>query len=222
VFPLPRKPTDIVTEQRFTLGNKERSQFDSMVRASNYRSVAVAVGGSGALIAGAGALFAGWAFMKFKAPDVIDDIKDLVVTVYKPVSDTLDTVADAIFPNSPVALRREAQDLAKRRQEVDKMMHIKCSLTWEGYTDAGCAEAMAIKDQYFLDLEAFQNHVIALTDVGGSLHHYRSAWWQFIFGSANGLTRDLGSGPGAINPNQDNDPRNDVSRPTTGSHGLAP
>jgi hypothetical protein len=198
---MPRKPTDSVIEKRITLGNYERVQIQKIM---DRRSAAIALQGGGLLIGGVGALIACYAFSKVKMPDVLDDMKGLVTG---PVFSALDTAVDALFPNEPVALRREAQALAKRREELRRNLQIECSLTYENYEREKCVQAQLAWDAYILDREAFQQHVVSLTSTGGPLHHAYGAWWYFIFGRES-----TGSSLGSINPNLDDDPFNDVPK----------
>ena len=64
---MPRKPTDHVAETRVTLGTYERRQLTQIM---NIRSGAIALQGGGLLLAGIGALVAGYAFSKVKMPDI--------------------------------------------------------------------------------------------------------------------------------------------------------
>lgn len=143
-------------------------------------------------IAGIGALVAGWAFMKFKAPDVVDDIKKFTF-------DKLDGFADAIFPSTPVEFRRRAQSLAAERARLASAEAVFCSYSSERYDAAQCSATFQEKELYFEELRSFQNEVIAATAVGGPLHHYDNTWWKFIFGNL-----------GDIDPNEDSNPNNDV------------
>ena len=198
---MPRKPTDHVAETRVTLGTYERKQLSQIM---NIRSGAIALQGGGLLLAGIGALVAGYAFSKVKMPDIGQELKDIVTG---PVFNALDTAVDAFLPNQPVQLRREAQELAERRETLRRALQVECSLTYENYERQKCVQAQLDWDAYIEDRTAFQEHVVQLTSEGGPLHHQYGAWWYFIFGRES-----KGSSVGSINPNLDDDPFNDVSK----------
>jgi len=198
---MPRKPTDHVAESRLTLGTYERKQLTQIM---NTRSAAIALQGGGLLLAGVGALVAGYAFSKVKMPDIEDVLKDLLTG---PIFGALDTAADAILPNQPVELRREAQELARRREKLRKALKVECSLTYEKYEHQKCVQAQLDWDAYIADRKAFQEHVIELTSEGGPLFHDFGVWWYFIFGRES-----TGSSLGSINPNLDDDPFNNVPK----------
>ena len=196
---MPRKPTDYVAETRITLGNYERVQIQKIM---DRRSAAIALQGGGLLIGGVGALIACYAFSKVKMPDIFDDMKGIVTG---PVFSALDTAADAVLPHQPVELRREAKELAYRREALRRNLQIECSLTYENYEREKCVQAQLDWDAYINDRTEFQNRVVQLTTEGGELYNDFGFWWYFIFGRES-----KGSSVGSINPNLDDDPFNDV------------
>ena len=196
---MPRKPTDYVAETRITLGNYERVQIQKIM---DRRSAAIALQGGGLLIGGVGALIACYAFSKVKMPDIFDDMKGIVTG---PVFSALDTAADAVLTNEPVQLRREAKELAYRREALRRNLQIECSLTYENYEREKCVQAQLDWDAYINDRTEFQNRVVQLTTEGGELYNDFGFWWYFIFGRES-----KGSSVGSINPNLDDDPFNDV------------
>lgn len=190
---MPRKSTDHAQEQRVTLGNFERGLAEKKIQADNYRSIALGVAGSGTLIAGVGAFVAGWAFMKFKAPDVIEDVKGFVFN-------SLDSAADIILPGNPVELRRQAQALAKERARLASAEAVYCTFSSEKYDAAECSNVFLEKDAYAQALVDFQERVRALYGVGGKYgneNRRNDTYWSLIFG-----------GLGDIDPNLDNNPNN--------------
>jgi len=158
---------------------------------SYINGVTQAVGG---ISLGVGVLVAGWAFMKFKAPDVIEDAKTFAFGA-------LDSVADVILPNKPIELRRQAQALAAERARISSKIAVVCNYSSENFDDAECTTAHAEKDAYYIALQDFQQRVIELTAEGGDLHTTAGSWWNFIF-----------SGLGDVDPNRDSNPTNDVTR----------
>ena len=198
---MPRKPTDHVAETRLTLGNYERKQLSQIM---NIRSGAMALSGGGMLIGGVGALLACYAFAKFKMPDIVEDMKGIVTG---PVYNALDTAVDALLPNQPLELRREAQELAERRERLRRALQVECSLTYENYEREKCVQAQLDWDAYINDRTEFQNQIVQLTTEGGPLYNEFGLWWYFIFGRES-----KGSSVGSINPNLDDDPFNNVPK----------
>ena len=207
---MPRKPTDHVAETRVTLGNYERKQLTQIM---NIRSGAIALQGGGLLLAGVGALVAGYAFSKVKMPDIGEELKSFVTG---PVFNALDTAVDALVPNQPLELRREAQELAERRERLRRALQVECSLTYENYEREKCVQAQLDWDNYIADRAAFQEHVVQLTSEGGPLYQEWGGWWYFIFGREG-----KGSSVGSINPNLDDDPFNNVPRENYDPRGAA-
>jgi len=148
----------------------------------------------GGISLGAGVLLAGWAYMKFKAPDIKEDVKNFVF-------DSLDSVVDVILPNKPIELRRQAQALAAERARIASKIAVVCNYSSEKFDEAECTTAHAEKDAYYLALQDFQQRVIELTAEGGDLHTTAGSWWTFIFG-----------GLGDIDPNRDSNPTNNVTQ----------
>ena len=192
---MPRKPTDHVQEQRFSLSNHERKLAQEYMIAYKNKSyingVTQAVGG---ISLGAGVLLAGWAYMKFKAPDIKEDVKNFVFS-------SLDSVADVILPNQPMELRRMAQDLAAERARISSKIAVVCNYSSENFDEAECTTAHAEKDEYYRALLAFQEHMkIQYSQMN---RNYRAGFWSWVFG-----------GLGDIDPNMDSNPNNDFDTGT--------
>lgn len=189
---MPRSKCDSVSEKRFTLGNYERSQFNDALTAYKNKSYIQGIAtGIGGISLGTGVLLAGWAYMKFKAPDVQEEVKDFVFGA-------LDSTADALFPSTPIQFRREAQALAKERGRIAKAESVYCSFSSEKYDQALCSSVQQEKDAYFEALKAFQEKILQVTGPDGDLNTASNTWYNFIFG-----------GLGDIDPNKDSNPNND-------------
>lgn len=170
---MPRKPTEKVIEHRITFGDLERDVLKRALtlQAENQRldaatstlnAIGVAVGGSGAILAGL-------ALLKWKAPEIIDAITEKGKGV-------LDDFTDGILPKTPVQFRREAQALAVRRGQINAEINRYCTSSSPDFNSATCSLAHESKDQYFEDLAAFQERVRAAQIEEDSFY------WRFIFG----------------------------------------
>jgi len=170
---MPRKPTEKVIEHRITFGDFERNAVKKALtlQAENQRldaatstlnAVGVAVGGSGAILAGL-------ALLKWKAPEIID-------TITEKAKGVLDDFTDGILPKTPVEYRREAQALAARRGQINAEINRYCSSSSPDFNASTCSLAHEAKDQYFEDLKAFQARVRAAQITEDSFY------WRFIFG----------------------------------------
>lgn len=183
---MPRKSTDHSQEQRFTLGTYERSQFNDALKAYKTKSYINGIAtGIGGISLGAGALLAGWAYMKFKAPDVQNEVKELVFG-------QLDSMADVLFASTPIQFRREAQALAAERGRIAKAESVYCSYSSERYDAAQCSATFQEKEVYMAALTDFQGRVRAASAELGNLYN-------FIF-----------AGLGDIDPNRDRNPDNNI------------
>ena len=131
--------------------------------------------------------------MKYKAPDVIDDLKEFTFG-------KLDSFADGLLPSTPVEFRRRAQALATERGRLAKAESVFCSFSSEKYDAAQCSATFQEKDAYFVALKQLQEEVAAATIEGGPLCTKAGTWWSFIFGNL-----------GDIDPNEDSNPYNDIN-----------
>jgi len=150
---MPRRRPDQVIEHRISLSDFERAKVNQVqaIAAANvgldaFTGIAQA---AGTALAGGGVFLAAFVLMKWKGPEILAE-------VINKTNGALDTVADVILPGTPVALRREAQDLAKRRGDIAKREATYCSFSSEKYDANACSQVQMEKDQYFADLEAFQ------------------------------------------------------------------
>jgi hypothetical protein len=170
---LPRRRIDKTTEHRMTLGEWERGFITKAleVQVENQRLDALTSSAQavGTALAGAGGVLAGLALMAWKAPDILDNVKEKTFGA-------LDSITDAILPGTPTELRREAQRLAARRGEINSSINRFCSSTSEDYNAQACSLAHDEKDQYFADLEAFRERVRQANIEQDGFY------WRFIFG----------------------------------------
>lgn len=170
---MPRKPTEKVVEHRITLGDFERASLTKALalQAENQRLDAATstLNAIGVAIGGGGAILAGLALLKWKAPEILSTATDAAKQV-------LDDLTDAVLPGTPVELRREAQALAARRATINSEINAYCTSTLDTYDAAACSLAHDAKDQYFADLEAFRARVRAQQIEEDSF------FWRFIFG----------------------------------------
>ena len=153
---MPRRRPDKVIEHRISLSDFERA---SITRAEGIATANVGLDAftatlqaAGTALAGGGAILAAVVLMKKFAPDIIADVTNVTNTA-------LDKVADAILPGTPVEYRRQAQDLAARRAQINREINSFCTLSADTYDQAKCSMAQEAKDQYFADLEAFRTIV---------------------------------------------------------------
>lgn len=150
---MPRRRPDQVIEHRISLSDFERNKVNQVQALATANVGLDAVTGiaqaAGAALAGGGALIAAFVLLRWKAPEIIADVTNAT-------NGAFDTVADVILPGQPVKLRRQAQDLAKRRGDIAKREATYCSFASEKYDATECSQVQMEKDQYFADLEAFQ------------------------------------------------------------------
>lgn len=150
---MPRRRPDQVIEHRISLSDFERNKVNQVqqLAAANVglNAITGVAGAAGSALAGGGLFLAAFVLMKWKGPEILAE-------VVNKTNGALDVVADVILPGEPVALRRQAQDLAKRRADIAKREATYCSFTSEKYSESVCSQVQAEKDQYFADLEAFQ------------------------------------------------------------------
>lgn len=191
---MPRTKPESTVEHRLSLSNYERVKVSEALEAYKKKSYIQGVSSVlGISMGGAGILLAGWAYMKFKAPDIPADIKEFVF-------EKMDSIADVVIPGTPIEMRREAQALAAERARIAKAMPVLCTLSSENYDAAACSTLQQEKANYVTELLAFQQRVRDMYGVGGTFgnrNRRNSFYWNLIFG-----------GLGDIDPNQDSNPNN--------------
>lgn len=157
---MPRRRVDKVIEHRISLSDFERTKINDIIETQQANvaidgitDVAKAVGGA---LGGAGVMLAAGVFMLWKAPTLIVDV---VNKVEETVRGPLDDIADLLLPSEPIALRREAQRLAKVRGSIASQEANFCVLSSGNYDAAECSNVQVAKDNYFLELEALRQAV---------------------------------------------------------------
>lgn len=183
---MPRKSPDSVGEARVSLGNFERKALTEMMEFEKTKlrsqTIIATAQGLGAAMAGGGLLFAAAAFAAWKAPGVISNALERTgsgiesalgvnvgrdaegkLTVSQGVGGLggkgglLDIGASSI--GIPVALRREAQALAKERGAVNAEINAFCSINGSAYDQQKCDLAQERKERYFEQLTSFRERV---------------------------------------------------------------
>lgn len=170
---MPRRAIDKTTEHRMTLGEWERGALTRAieVQIENQRLDAITATAQavGTAMAGGGAIIAGLALAAWKAPDIVEAVKEKTFGA-------LDSITDSILPSTPVEFRREAQRLAALRGEINAKINRFCTSSSPEYNAASCSLAHDEKDMYFEQLEAFRERVRQANITQDSLY------WRFIFG----------------------------------------
>jgi hypothetical protein len=151
---MPRRRPDVVHEYRISLSDFERKKIEqaSAIAAANVGLDAVTdvLKAAGTALGGGGALLAAYVLMKWKAPNIVPEILEKT-------NGALDTVFDTLVPGTPAEDRRRAQDFAARRAELAKKEATYCEFSSESYDEQQCSLVQQEKDQYFIELKAFQN-----------------------------------------------------------------
>ena len=117
--------------------------------------------GSG-ILAGGGILWAAAVFGLWKAPEIGGWIKDKLGDTLSDLVDPggiLDDLADTLLDGSPITLRREAQDLARRRGELASQEASYCTISASSYDAALCSNVFLMKEQYYADVVLFRQKV---------------------------------------------------------------
>ena len=117
--------------------------------------------GSG-ILAGGGILWAAAVFGLWKAPAIGGWIKDKLGDTLSDLVDPggiLDDLADTLLDGSPITLRREAQELARRRGELASQEASYCTIAASTYDAALCSNVFLMKDQYYSDVVLFRQKV---------------------------------------------------------------
>jgi len=172
---LPRRKIDTTTEHRISLGSYERTALQEAfsIQKENQRldaitataqAVGTAVGGLG--IAGA-ALIVG----AYLIPDWLSKTTDKVTGP----GGWLDKFTDIILPSTPIAYRRAAQELAKRRGEIWRDIDAFCTVGANSYDKAACA--LAQEEKYALS----EAEDLLLAQLKADNIQRDTAFWNFIF-----------------------------------------
>ena len=150
---MPRRRPDVVHEYRISLSDFERDRINSVIQTQQANvaidGVTATLQAAGLALTGAGGLLAAFVLMKWKAPEIINDITD----VTNPI---LDTIVDTILPGTPIEHRRMAQELAAKRAEIARNQTVFCTHAASTYDEAKCSLNGIAKDNYFTELTAFQ------------------------------------------------------------------
>ena len=163
---MPRKATDKVIEHRITLGDLERSELKKVVRAEAIKDYGQAAQGIGFVALGAGALIGGTALTMYLAPQLWGLLKGLPKDLFDNLVDAttpiLDDTVDWAAKGSPIEHRRMAQELARRRGELDNNITYFCTASSVGYNAEICTKLNTVsKREYFDDLRAFNDLIDA-------------------------------------------------------------
>jgi hypothetical protein len=174
---MPRKSTDTVTEHRITLGDLERTQLKKMVQAEAIKDYGQAAQGIGFIALGAGALIGGTALTMYLAPQLWGLLKglpkDLFDTLVDEATPVLDDSVDWAAKGSPIEHRRMAQELARRRGELDNNITYFCTASSVGYDADVCTKLNTVsKREYFDDLRAFNDLIDATYNETSATHTF--------------------------------------------------
>ena len=174
---MPRKATDTVTEHRITLGDLERTQLKKMVQAEAIKDYGQAAQGIGFVALGAGALIGGTALTMYLAPQLWGLLKglpkDLFDTLVDEATPVLDDTVDWAAKGSPIEHRRMAQELARRRGELDSNITYFCTASSVGYDADVCTKLNTVsKREYFDDLRAFNDLIDATYNATSATHTF--------------------------------------------------
>lgn len=172
---MPRKATDTVTEHRITLGDLERTQLKKMVQAEAVKDYGQAAQGIGFIALGAGALIGGTALTMYLAPQLWGMFKELPKDLFDKLVDAatpvLDDTVDWAAKGSPIEHRRMAQELARRRGELDNNITYFCTASSVGYDADVCTKLNTVsKREYFDDLRAFNDLIDATYNETSATH----------------------------------------------------
>lgn len=150
---MPRRRPDQVHEFRISFSDFERAKINRLEQTA-IANVALdattdVLKAAGMALGGGGALLAAYVLLKWKAPQIIAEVQEAANGV-------LDNALDAVLPATPVEDRRAAQAFAERRGELAKREATYCTYSSEKYDEAECSRTQEMKDQYFIELEAFR------------------------------------------------------------------
>ncbi len=173
---MPRRAIDNTTEHRISLGTYERNALNEAfaLQRENQRldAVTATLQAAGTALGGGGALLGAFALSTYLGIKIIPTVVDAIAGD----GGVLDVVTDAILPKTPVAMRREAQELAVRRGQVNASIDRYCTSSSDDYSDTLCSLAHDEKDLYFQDRDAFRERVRAANIEQDGFY------WRFIFG----------------------------------------
>lgn len=174
---MPRKATDQVIEHRVTLGDLERAQLRKVVQAEAIKDYGQAAQGIGFVALGAGALIGGTALTMYLAPQLWGLLKELPRDLFDNLVDAstpvLDDTVDWAAKGSPIEHRRMAQDLARRRAELDSNITYFCTASSVGYDEKICTKLNTVsKREYFDDLRAFNDLIDATYNETSATHTF--------------------------------------------------
>jgi len=193
VIAMPRKATDKVIEHRITLGDLERAELKKVVTAETVKDYGTALQGVGTVALGIGGLIGGTALTMYLAPQLWGLLKDLPKTVFDNLVEVaepvLDDAVDWAAKGLPIEHRRMAQELARRRGELDNNITYFCTASSVGYNADVCTKLNTqTKREYFDDLKVFNDMVDATYNETSTTHLFSMK--AFIY-----------QGLGDINPN---------------------
>ena len=150
---MPRRRPDQVHEFRISFSDFERAKINRLEQTA-VANVALdattdVLKAAGMALGGGGALLAAYVLLKWKAPQIIAELQETANGV-------LDGALDAVLPGTPAEDRRAAQAFAVRRGEIAKREATYCTFSSDKYDEAECSRTQEMKDQYFVELEAFR------------------------------------------------------------------
>ena len=174
---MPRKATNQVIEHRVTLGDLERAQLKKVVQAEAIKDYGQAAQGIGFVALGAGALIGGTALTMYLAPQLWGLLKGLPRDLFDNLVDAstpvLDDSVDWAAKGSPIEHRRMAQELARRRGELDNNITYFCTASSVGYDAEVCTKLNTVsKREYFDDLRAFNDLIDATYNETSATHTF--------------------------------------------------
>ena len=174
---MPRKATNQVIEHRVTLGDLERAQLKKVVQAEAIKDYGQAAQGIGFVALGAGALIGGTALTMYLAPQLWGLLKGLPKDLFDNLVDAstpvLDDSVDWAAKGSPIEHRRMAQELARRRGELDNNITYFCTASSVGYDAEVCTKLNTVsKREYFDDLRAFNDLIDATYNETSATHTF--------------------------------------------------
>lgn len=160
---MPRKQTSDAVEHRITLGDFERAELRKLSKAELIKDYGQALQGAGSTLIGVGVVIASVVFLKFKAPDLIDDAKGAAQSAVNKVVDAgvnvLDSGVDGALKGAPISDRRTAQALAKEREDLKKAETYRCTHSSEGYDEQQCRLIGLEKDAFVIKRNNFNDYV---------------------------------------------------------------
>jgi len=156
---LPRKSTRHADEHRITLGDFERSELRKVVRFQQFGPL---LQGAGVATLGLAGLVGAVVFMRYKAPDLVQAVKNTVDDITG-AGGTMDKFGSFMTVGSgkdPVADRRLAQAFARRRNKLAEAIDYRCTHSSEGYDEEACSILhIQTKREYFDELQAFNDRI---------------------------------------------------------------